>query len=104
MSRMWTGFATDRRPPPCRPGGYDHTHRMVASGTIRDNEFSFGATTDQLVRADCPNPMVLSTYYPDRFTGTVDPAREELDTLNNDGHADVNAPYTFRRTACLDEE
>ena len=92
-----------RRPPPCRPDGYDQTYRMVASGTIHDDEFSFGATTHQLVRTDCPSLMITS-YAPDRFRGTVDEMREVLDTLNNDGRYDIDAPYTFRRTACLDEE
>jgi hypothetical protein len=97
-ARMWSGRASDRRPPPCVAGGFDVTVRMLARGMIRDQRFSFRADTYEILRIDCPSPFFA--YNPDHFSGTVDPARDELDTVNNDGGRDVNAPYRFRRTGC----
>lgn len=102
VSRTWTGLATDRRPPgTCSPESHDVTVRMQARGWIRGEDFSFGADTHEIQRMDCPSPFF--SYNPDRFSGHLDTLREELDTVNNDGGRDVNAPYRFRRTACLDE-
>jgi hypothetical protein len=100
LSRTWSGGASDRRPPPCRPGRHDVTVRMNARGSFRAGRFSFGADSYEIVRVDCAPPFFA--YNPDHFTGTVDPIRNEIDALNNDGGRDVNAPYRFRRVACLE--
>jgi hypothetical protein len=99
ISRSWSGRASDRRPPPCAPGAHDMTVRMEAHGTLRGDRMVFGADTHELLRADCPSTFF--SYNPDRFSGTVDPVREEIAAVNNDGGRDVDAPYRFRRTSCL---
>jgi hypothetical protein len=39
-------------------------------------------------------------YRPDHFTGTIDPAIQEFQSVNNDGGRAVNDPMVFRRIAC----
>ncbi len=98
LSRAWSGQASDRRPPACTPGGHDVTVLMEAHGRLRGTDFVFGADTHSIARVDCPSS--LFSYNPDTFRGQLEPAGECLDTLNNDGGRDVDAPYRFRRTAC----
>lgn len=103
VSRAWSGLATDRRPPiTCAPDAHDVTVRMVARGWIRGEDLSFGADTHEIQRTDCPSRFF--SYNPDHFTGRIDTLREQIDALNNDGGRDVNAPYRFRRVACLEDE
>jgi hypothetical protein len=42
-------------------------------------------------------------YHPDHFTGTIDPQREEFQSVNNDGGRAVNDPMVFRRIGCVDQ-
>lgn len=102
-SRAWSGLATDRRPPQsCAADAHDVTVRMLARGWIRGEHISFGADTHEIERTDCASSFFA--YNPDHFTGRLDSLREEIDALNNDGGRDVNAPYRFRRVACLEPE
>ncbi|UJR81272.1 hypothetical protein [Sandaracinus amylolyticus] len=97
-SRIWSGMPSDRRPLPCAEGRYDVTVRMPARGRVDGERFTFGSDDYEVARVDCPWEDTL--YYPDSFSGRVDPTREELDATNNDGHVEINAPYTFRRISC----
>lgn len=101
LSHTWSGNAFDRTPPPCTRGAFDMTVSMSASG--RDDGtggISFGSSRYTLLSSKCYAPE--STYAPDSFSGKIDPARQEFQSVNNDGANDVNAPYVFRRTGCLD--
>lgn len=100
LARSWAGRATDRRPPPCVPGGHDVTVRMVARGWLRGEELSFGADTHEILRVECEDGM--TAYAPDHFTGRIAISGDELDVVNNDGVYEFNAPYRFRRTGCLE--
>ncbi|AKF06035.1 hypothetical protein [Sandaracinus amylolyticus] len=97
-SRIWSGLPSDRRPLPCAPGRYDVTVRMPARGRVNGDRFTFGSSSYEVARMDCP--WEDSIYYPDSFSGRVDATREELDATNNDGFVEINAPYTFRRISC----
>ncbi len=99
LSRSWGGSVFDREPPPCTFGGFDMTVSMPASGRAdASGRISFGSSRYSVVAARC---FVIDTSYaPDNFTGTIDPARQEFQSLNNDGAYDINAPYVFRRTGC----
>ncbi len=99
-SRVWSGLPSDRRPLPCAFGRFDVTVRMPARGRIDGERFSFGASSYEVTRVDCPSPGFM--YYPDSFRGRVDSLRDEMDALNNDGHVEFDAPYRFRRTSCGD--
>jgi hypothetical protein len=97
-TRMWRGLPSERRPPPCSAEGWDYTVEMTATGTVVGDHFDFGARTHRVAHIDCPSTMF--GYNPDHFRGTFDASADRLDTVNNDGGRDVDAPYTFRRTAC----
>jgi hypothetical protein len=101
-SRIWSGTAADRRPPPCGPGQIDTEHEMPARGRVDGDRITFGSRTHRLVADRCPQLFGrMAGYAPDNFSGTLDEARQEFQSVNNDGAYDVNTPYVFRRTACL---
>lgn len=102
LSHTWSGGAFDRVPPPCTRGAFDMTVSMPASG--RDDGrggITFGATHFVILSMKCYAPE--STYAPDSFSGKIDGTRQEFQSVNNDGANDIDAPYVFRRTGCLDE-
>jgi hypothetical protein len=101
VSHTWGGGEWDRIPPACGAAGYDMTFSMIASG--RDDahgRITFGSSSYSVAAVRCPSWNTL--YAPDNFSGTIDAARQEFQSVNNDGAFDVNAPYVFRRTGCLD--
>jgi hypothetical protein len=97
-TRMWRGLPSERHPPPCTPDGWDYTVEMRAEGRVIGDHFDFGAREHHVARVDCASSMF--GYNPDHFRGTYDAEAERLDTVNNDGGRDVDAPYTFRRSSC----
>lgn len=101
-SHYWTGGPGDEEPPPCGPGGYHQTVIMPANGTFDGLDIEFGGTSWRNDQTFCGPPT--SSYYPDRFSGTVDPALEEFQSVNNDGGPMVNYPTVFRRIRCLDAD
>lgn len=99
LSRTWGGSVFDRDPPPCTFGGFDMTVRMPASGRVDASaRITFGSSRYSIVEVRCF--ALDSSYAPDNFSGTIDAARQEFQSLNNDGANDINAPYVFRRTGC----
>lgn len=102
LSHTWLGTAFDRVPPACTPRSFDMTVSMNASG--RDDgtgNITFGSRAYSIVAIKCWSPD--SSYSPDNFSGHIDAARQEFQSLNNDGANDIDAPYVFRRTGCVDE-
>ncbi len=101
LSHTWSGTAFDRSPPGCSPGGFDLTVSMNATGRAdAAGRITFGSSAYSIVAVRCMS--LNNSYAPDNFTGIIDPARQEFQSVNNDGANDVNAPYVFRRTGCLD--
>jgi hypothetical protein len=102
LSHTWSGGPFDTVAPRCTIGGYDMTVSMQASGHAEPSgAIRFGASRYSIVAIRCPS--LDNLYAPDNFSGTIDRARQEFQSVNNDGANDVNAPYVFRRTGCLDE-
>lgn len=102
LSHTWSGSPLDSVPPECRAGAVNMTVSMNATGVDGGNgRITFGATRYSVVSVECRG--VESSYAPDHFSGTIDPQRQEFQSVNNDGLNDINAPYVFRRTGCLDE-
>ncbi len=89
----------DRVPPGCALGGFDMTVSMNALGRADAGRITFGSSRYSVVANRCFSPD--ASYAPDHFSGTIDAARQEFQSLNNDGFNDINAPYVFRRTGCL---
>lgn len=98
-SHYWTGTPEDEEPPPCGPMGYHQTVIMPANGSVEDMRIEFGGTDWELEHTYCGSSVVM--YYPDRFSGVIDPAIEEFQSVNNDGGPMVNYPTVFRRIRCL---
>ncbi len=102
LSHTWSGGVFDRDPPGCSRGGFDMTVSMNATGHADESgKITFGSSRYSIVAIKCV--LLENAYAPDNFSGTIDPARQEFQSVNNDGANDINAPYVFRRTGCLDE-
>jgi len=99
-SHYWSGGPADEEPPPCRPGGYHQTVIMPAEGTVRDLRIELGGTSWQNDQTFCGPPT--RSYYPDVFSGIIDPDIQEFQSVNNDGGPMVDYPTVFRRIRCLD--
>ncbi len=100
---QWDGGPFAIRPPLCGPDGFDFIVDQPGEGFSRDRYLDFGARSWRLREMRCNGNVRLIQYRPDHFTGTVDPAREEFQSVNNDGGRAVNDPMVFRRIACIDE-
>ncbi len=100
-SRTWSGGPLDSAPPPCGPGTFDITVAMNAHGRAGATKIEFGAASYTVSSIRCPSTTL--DYSPDNFSGTIDARRQEFQSVNNDGARDIDQPYVFRRTGCLDE-
>jgi hypothetical protein len=100
-AHYWSGGPDDQEPPPCRGGGYHQTVIMPGNGTAREMQIEFGGTSWEREHTYCGPPV--GSYYPDRFSGVIDPAIEEFQSVNNDGGPMVNYPTVFRRVRCLED-
>ncbi len=68
---------------------------MPAEGTVRDLRIDFGGTSWQNDQTFCGSPT--RSYYPDVFSGIIDPDIKEFQSVNNDGGPMVNYPTVFLR-------
>ncbi len=101
LSHTWSGGPLDRIPPACTPGNFDLLVSMPASGfDDGKGRITFGSSHFVILQSRCYSPD--NSYAPDSFSGTIDPARQEFQSVNNDGATDIDAPYVFRRVGCLD--
>jgi hypothetical protein len=101
-SHYWVGGPGDEEPPPCGAGGYHQTVVMPAAGTVDGMRIQFGGTSWQSEQVFCGSPTL--SYYPDVFSGVIDPELLEFQSVNNDGGPMVNYPTVFRRIACDDQD
>ncbi len=102
LSEYWNGGPAQEQPPQCRPGGYHQLVRMPGAGHILNGVVTFGGTSWNVERVYCGRRTY--SYYPDNFSGTIDPEIQEFQSLNNDGGPAVNVPQVFRRVRCLDPD
>ncbi len=101
IAHFWDGGPKDQEPPPCAPGRQEHVVHMPSVGTYKeDGSLDFGGTSWR------PDPPICSRggygYAPDHFSGKIDPAIQEFQSVNNDGANAVNEPNVFRRIRCFD--
>jgi len=95
----WFGPAESIEPPtPCieRDKG-----KMTANGSFKNGTVEFDGSDFELVEQIC-GPRY--GYNPDRFTGRLEPERQEFQSVNNDGGAAVNEPIVFRRVGCFEQD
>ena len=102
LSHTWAGGVFDRTPPACTSGGFDITVSMTAIGRADGTRIRFGSSTESYSVVAVACVQLGHDYAPDHFRGVIDPARQEFQSVNNDGANDIDAPYVFRRTGCLD--
>lgn len=100
-NESWDGPADRSEPGPCR----DQFHRIVsmdAEGSITDGVIAFrGVGQWRLDNHICGSSGM--GYNLDDFTGPLEEARLEFQSVNNDGGRAVNEPTVFRRVSCLPE-
>ncbi|MFO0561565.1 MAG: hypothetical protein U0269_26375 [Polyangiales bacterium] len=73
-----------------------------ATGTINGLDLSFGGNDWRTSRVFCQPPGTRVAYNPDHFTGTINVAIQEFQSVNNDGGSAVNEPVVFRRIRCAE--
>jgi hypothetical protein len=103
-SEYWNGTTKDQEAPACNSAGGYHFHHVVhmpGKGSLRDADVAFGGTSYTWEKDVCGTGH--GGYNPDRFTGRIDPAIQEFQSVNNDGGQAVNVPTVFRRIHCFDE-
>lgn len=98
---FWSGSPQEQLPPPCRPGlrhyivDQNAVGRLDPGGALR-----FDATNFHLRQDVCPGSF--HGYNLDHFSGVIDAARQEFQSVNNDGGRANNEPNVFRRVGCFD--
>lgn len=97
-SHFWSGGPTEDKPPTCAPGGHELTVKMPGKGMVDAvGNVVFGSKTYTVDSITCGGP---AHYNPDNFSGKIDSAIQEFQSVNNDGGAAVNEPAVFRRIRC----
>jgi hypothetical protein len=102
IAHTWIGDEKQSKPPPCtgplRAGQREVVIKMPGKGRIDpDGKVFFGASSyvvDKVICGQAPR------YNPDNFSGTIDEALQEFQSVNNDNGRSVNEPVVFRRVAC----
>lgn len=104
FNHSWDGPPTEEQPGPCK-GAQRYRVSMEAVGTFDEanGRILFRATRWKLDEVVCGALSGGWGYNLDRFTGTVEPERQEFQSVNNDGGRAVNDPTVFRRVRCLDD-
>jgi hypothetical protein len=101
LNHTWKGGPEREQPGACGPSqAWRARIAMQAKGTYKDREIAFWGTELTLDETLCGRPP--SGYNLDRFTGTIDAAIQEFQSVNNDGGRSVNEPTVFRRIGCFD--
>jgi len=101
-AEFWDGPENNPNPIPCQSGGYHQRVYMTAAGTADGQAIRFGGTTWRQEASLCG--WGVSGYNLDQFSGTIDPAILEFQSVNNDGGLAVNEPTVFRRIRCVDPQ
>jgi hypothetical protein len=100
-NHSWTGGPTQSAPPPCAPGVLHWVVEMTARGRYdaSSRRIEFWGTRWWVRERPCRG---WAGYNLDHFTGAIDPAIQEFQSVNNDGGRSVNEPSVFRRVRCGD--
>jgi hypothetical protein len=102
-NHSWDGDPTQQEPPGCRPGYGEWLVSMDARGTVdaQGNIYFGGHGAWRLDQVICN--WGPGGYNLDHFTGVIDRALNEFQSVNNDGGRAVNDPTVFRRIRCHNE-
>ena len=96
----WNGTAATVEPPACAPGVYRKAIDEPAHGSLQaGGRVVFEGTSWTASRDGACGDAAETGYNLDHFSGTIDPARQEFQSvLNAPGWVDV--PTVFRRVRC----
>lgn len=100
-NHSWNGGPADEEPPPCaRQTGVEWVVSMDGRGSVQaGNQIFFGGVGAwRLDEVRCRGGP--GGYNLDNFSGVIDPAILEFQSVNNDGGRAVNDPEVFRRIRC----
>jgi len=101
QAHSWTGGPQQEEPPPCAPGVWHWTVMMNAEGSVTPSgEIRFWGTDWRPENAFCGRMLGPGEYNTDHFSGTIDPAIQEFQSVNNDGGRSIDDPTVFRRISC----
>ncbi len=102
-ARTWGPDAGSASPPGrclADPSSHDYLVSMEGNGMLtRGTHVTFSAIEAHVTRAYCR--IAQFRYDPDAFSGDIDVARQEFNSVNDDGNTERNVPYVFRRIGCL---
>ncbi len=97
----WLGAPEDEEPPPCeRQTGWEWIVSMDARGHVQDGTRIFFGAIGQWRLDEVRCRRGPYGYNLDNFSGQIDPAILEFQSVNNDGGRAVNEPAVFRRIRC----
>jgi hypothetical protein len=97
----WDAGPSVEQPPACASGIRRYSVREPARGSFRDGRVVFDATSYSFEGEQCG---AIGSYLLDRFSGTLDPARQEFQSvLNADAPEWRDVPTVFRRIHCGEE-
>lgn len=99
-AEFWDASPQESNPPPCRPGLFHATVIEPAQGTISGAQIAFWGTSWRTNQVLCGGGGF--SYNLDRFTGAVDPAILEFQSILDDRGDWVGEPTVFRRIRCID--
>jgi hypothetical protein len=100
LNHTWVGAPSEEQPGPCR-GRLRYRVSMDARGTEENGAVFFGGIGDwRLDEVLCGS--FRGGYNLDNFSGQIDPAIQEFQSVNNDGGRAVNEPTVFRRIRCFE--
>ncbi len=105
VNHSWYGGPSDQEPPPCsRQRQFEWIVSMDARGRVtHGNQIFFGGVGRwRLDETRCRQGP--GGYNLDNFSGVIDPAILEFQSVNNDGGRAVNEPAVFRRIRCPPQE
>jgi len=100
-NRSWDGTPASSEPPTNCTRGLKHWNvTMTGRGeTFPDGRIEIWATSYRIEHIYCDR---WGSYNLDHFTGRIDRAIQEFQSVNNDGGRSVNQPTVFRRVRCLE--
>lgn len=101
LAHSWTGSANESAPPACAPGRDRWEVLMPARGRLLpDGTILFGGVSWRTTAIHCGGGP--ASYNADQFSGRIDPALQEFQSVDNDGGRSVNEPTVFRRVRCFE--
>jgi hypothetical protein len=104
FNHSWQGGPEREQPGECGPEQlYRVRVSLEAVGEVKDGQIRFEGTSWKMDEMVCGRFQGEFRYFLDRFTGTVDPERQEFQSVNNDGGRMVNHPTVFRRVRCFSD-